>query len=189
MTRRVPKRPVHRERRHGKYSDAIMDLYDGRCDLCGKDGADTIDHRVPVAWGGSDHPLNLVPAHRSCNSSKGADRPPRASWGHPLMWQPGFGGRVEGTVKVPHWNYAGLRTMMLFAVFGEIAWLVWGRAAGFPWWTGLLSVLIPLLWNGVLLWWWRRECRKVTRIAHSDMEIEDPQEWIADALQRKRNRD
>lgn len=48
------------------------------CWLCGKDGADTADHVVPVAKGGAVYDLaNLRPAHRSCNSSRGDLRAPR----------------------------------------------------------------------------------------------------------------
>ena len=40
------------------------------CSYCAKT-ADTIDHVWPRSRGGDDHPNNLVPACRSCNSSKG----------------------------------------------------------------------------------------------------------------------
>ena len=46
------------------------------CWICGRDGADTADHVVPLIDGG--HPtslLNMRPAHRSCNSRRGANRP------------------------------------------------------------------------------------------------------------------
>lgn len=42
------------------------------CWLCGHTGADTVDHLVPLAYGGPLlDPHNLRPAHRSCNSSRG----------------------------------------------------------------------------------------------------------------------
>ena len=47
------------------------------CWLCGSAGADTLDHVVPVARGGLTVAENLRPAHRTCNSSRGA-RPARA---------------------------------------------------------------------------------------------------------------
>lgn len=42
------------------------------CHLCGCDGADTADHIVPRSRGGTDELANLRPAHRSCNSRRGA---------------------------------------------------------------------------------------------------------------------
>lgn len=43
----------------------------GICWLCDKPGADTADHVIPAARGGSNDRSNLRAAHRSCNSSKG----------------------------------------------------------------------------------------------------------------------
>ena len=43
------------------------------CALCGKAGADSIDHIVEVDAGGPMwEPSNLRPAHLGCNSSRGA---------------------------------------------------------------------------------------------------------------------
>ena len=44
------------------------------CWLCGKPGADTVDHILPLSkFPELAHDLgNLRPAHRSCNSKKGA---------------------------------------------------------------------------------------------------------------------
>ena len=44
------------------------------CWLCGQPGADTLDHVVPlsVAPHLAESPDNVAPAHRSCNSSRGA---------------------------------------------------------------------------------------------------------------------
>lgn len=44
-------------------------FYANKCFYCAED-ADTIDHRIPLARGGSALPANLVPACRSCNSRK-----------------------------------------------------------------------------------------------------------------------
>lgn len=41
------------------------------CWLCGGDGADTADHVIPRARGGSNAVSNLRPAHASCNYSAG----------------------------------------------------------------------------------------------------------------------
>lgn len=45
----------------------------GICHICGRPGADTADHLVPVARGGDWYDLaNLAAAHRRCNMSRGA---------------------------------------------------------------------------------------------------------------------
>lgn len=43
-----------------------------RCHICGLPGSDTLDHLTPLAAGGPNVSDNWAPAHRSCNSSKGA---------------------------------------------------------------------------------------------------------------------
>lgn len=42
------------------------------CHLCGRPGADTLDHIIPRSKGGTDELDNLMPAHKSCNSRRGA---------------------------------------------------------------------------------------------------------------------
>jgi 5-methylcytosine-specific restriction protein A len=43
----------------------------GVCYLCGRPGADTADHVVPVSQGGSHHDSNLKAAHREpCHKAK-----------------------------------------------------------------------------------------------------------------------
>lgn len=44
--------------------------YGDRCAYCGKIGEMTRDHIVPLSKGGSNDIKNLIPACRSCNSSK-----------------------------------------------------------------------------------------------------------------------
>jgi 5-methylcytosine-specific restriction endonuclease McrA len=47
----------------------------GVCHLCGcaiEPGEGTRDHVVPLRFGGTNDPSNLKPAHRACNSAKGA---------------------------------------------------------------------------------------------------------------------
>lgn len=47
------------------------------CGICGKPGAGTVDHIVPVNRGGDPYDLaNLQPAHARCNYRKG-DRMPK----------------------------------------------------------------------------------------------------------------
>lgn len=67
----------------------IMEIYKGICHICSKPYADAIDHVVPVAKGGSDHPDNLRPAHTACNSKKGARSYPKWAEQNPNMWEPG----------------------------------------------------------------------------------------------------
>jgi len=81
---------VDRERRHQKHRQLVMARYEGMCHICNGPYADAIDHVVPVAKGGSDHPDNLRPAHTSCNSSKGARSYPSWADENPNMWVPGF---------------------------------------------------------------------------------------------------
>ena len=64
----------------------IMAKYEGICHICEEPYADAIDHVVPVAKGGSDHPDNLRPAHTSCNSKKGAKSYPKWAENNPAMW-------------------------------------------------------------------------------------------------------
>lgn len=84
---------VRRTRRHQKYREQVMRAHGGVCHICGQGAADAIDHLVPVAWGGSDDPSNLAPAHTSCNSARGAPPPPQWAYERPSMWLPGYGPR------------------------------------------------------------------------------------------------
>lgn len=56
----------------GQIADRIA-YYGNLCWMCG-DPADTIDHVIPLAAGGTNWPANLRPACRPCNSRKGARR-------------------------------------------------------------------------------------------------------------------
>jgi len=56
------------DRRH---RDALLAEFGDRCVYCGSRWPDlTLDHDVPLAWGGDHTWRNLVPACRSCNSAK-----------------------------------------------------------------------------------------------------------------------
>ncbi len=51
---------------------AVVKATGPTCWLCGKPGADTLDHVTPLAAGGLNVPSNWAPAHLSCNSRRGA---------------------------------------------------------------------------------------------------------------------
>lgn len=59
-------------RRATKLTAAVLATKGTICHLCGMPGADTADHILPRALGGPDDLDNLVPAHKRCNSSRGA---------------------------------------------------------------------------------------------------------------------
>ena len=85
---------VERTRNHGKHSQKVMAKSKSVCHICSGEYANTIDHIVPVAWGGSDNLANLAPAHTACNSSKGAAKysgPDDYTWAKRDMWLKGFG--------------------------------------------------------------------------------------------------
>jgi len=51
----------------------ILAAHGGRCHVCGGPGADRVDHVVPLAEGGSEHPTNLAPIHDTpCHADKSA---------------------------------------------------------------------------------------------------------------------
>lgn len=60
-------------RRALDYTAAVLNLYGRTCHLCGRPGADTADHVVPRSKGGAVFDLaNGRPAHKRCNSKRGA---------------------------------------------------------------------------------------------------------------------
>lgn len=66
-------RPAYRQ----AYSDPAYrqarDTLRGQpCWICGQP-SDTVDHIVALAKGGTNHPANLAPACRPCNSRRGAN--------------------------------------------------------------------------------------------------------------------
>lgn len=50
--------------------EVLLEDFGGLCAYCRKAKADTWDHIVPVTAGGQTTADNIVPACRSCNSSK-----------------------------------------------------------------------------------------------------------------------
>lgn len=60
-----------RDRRYRKLRAAILAESD-ICYICGKPGANSVDHVVPIAKGGKNTRENMKPAHMfPCNRSKG----------------------------------------------------------------------------------------------------------------------
>lgn len=153
-----PKNPgVQRVRKHQKHRETVMRTAHGICHLCGVGGADAIDHIVPVAWGGSDEPRNLAPAHTSCNSQKGAGAPEQWTYGHPDMWIPGFGPNgapIDPAVFVVLAKKAKRRAVaytVLTAVFFTwfVVWTVFannGNTTG-PLLIAIVFGVLALKWN------------------------------------------
>lgn len=57
-----------------RFTAAEMQAFDRhgwQCHYCGIDGPLTADHVTPRAFGGTDDADNLVPACRTCNTSRG----------------------------------------------------------------------------------------------------------------------
>jgi 5-methylcytosine-specific restriction endonuclease McrA len=50
---------------------ARLDYHDNRCVYCGSAENIEVEHKIPLAKGGSNWPANLAPACGSCNRSKG----------------------------------------------------------------------------------------------------------------------
>jgi len=120
----------------------VMRSHNGVCHICGQGAADAIDHIVPVAWGGSDDPSNLAPAHTSCNSAKGDAPPAQWTYSRPSMWLPGYGPRAEGgggsapSTGLGCWAIGGAVVAGMFA--SALA-----TSFGLPFWLALL------IWAGV----------------------------------------
>ena len=75
------KPPVSRHRQYRKLREQLIAAHP-YCHICRKpftdpDDPPVLDHVKPRAYGGTDDPSNLKPAHRSCNGRKGAQLP---SW-------------------------------------------------------------------------------------------------------------
>lgn len=174
---------VSRERQHQKFSTAIYELYGDQCWLCGRSGADTIDHVVPVLWGGSDHPANLKPACRSCNSSRGAARPPKKAWTIPAMWLDGYGPnsrRVEDAYPKP----SGLHPLGFVSLFLIAATLVWvgiRLEVGVVTLVGAVSFGLLVLVPYARWWFWNLTSHRLLTAAQADQTPLDPNEWLREA--------
>ena len=111
---------VQRTRRHQRHREAVMRAHNGVCHICMQPAADSIDHIVPVVWGGSDDPSNLAPAHTSCNSSRGDARPPEWAHERPSMWIAGFGPRAPGASGAKRAGASGCGSYALGITLGIV---------------------------------------------------------------------
>ena len=127
-----------------------MRAHNGVCHICGQPAADAIDHIVPVAWGGSDDPSNLAPAHTSCNTAKGDSAPPQWTYSRPSMWLRGYGPRsAKGSSGSP-----GSRGPGCWAVSGVVlVALMAGGLVGSVVGNGWVVLVVTGLVAWVLLAW------------------------------------
>lgn len=78
---------LRRTHRYRRARAAVLQRDRGMCWLCGRPGADTVDHVVPLSLGGDPvDVLNMRAAHRSCNSRRGAAIPGRMTTGTSRQW-------------------------------------------------------------------------------------------------------
>ena len=70
-TRRdIARRKARSSRPHARLKAQIL-KESTLCYLCGHEGADSIDHVIPVKMGGQTTRANLRPAHLTCNKARG----------------------------------------------------------------------------------------------------------------------
>jgi len=150
---------VERTRKHQKHREQVMREARGLCHICGGIGADAIDHIVPVAWGGSDDPRNLAPAHTSCNSRKRDAKPEAWTYNHPSMWLDGFGPLADvddDGLPTPAKELPRFRWWHFFLAILTFGWTMGAVVALDPLqavlavlgWIPLLRVLIPHFLSG-----------------------------------------
>lgn len=72
LRRRIERKALRRNEVTSVVRREVYERFGSRCYLCGDEGADTIDHVVPLIKGGSNDIKNLRPAHALCNKEKGA---------------------------------------------------------------------------------------------------------------------
>ena len=101
----------------------VFSMYGDQCWLCGGDGADTIDHLLPVVDGGDDDLDNLRPAHGrksdSCVGNFSRKRP--IVTGMPLKPQVVKDQAVNGITYGEGWiskSFNGLTTTIFYDLVG-----------------------------------------------------------------------
>lgn len=62
----------------------ILERDNYTCHICGRPGANEVDHLLPASRGGSDHPSNLAAIHQLCHRRKSSAEGSAARW-HPSM--------------------------------------------------------------------------------------------------------
>jgi 5-methylcytosine-specific restriction endonuclease McrA len=70
--RHLPSLPCWGGRMVAKLRALVFAEHGDRCWLCKAGGADTVDHVLSRAMGGTDSLSNLRPAHGFCNTGRGA---------------------------------------------------------------------------------------------------------------------
>lgn len=65
-----PGRAAYQDTAYRKIRFAVRQGRYGPCTACGDTNDLTVDHRVPLSQGGTNHPSNLVVLCRACNSRK-----------------------------------------------------------------------------------------------------------------------
>ena len=54
---------------------AVLGRLGNKCLICGVNNVETLDHVLPIAWGGTNELANLQPVCHACNTRKGAQLP------------------------------------------------------------------------------------------------------------------
>jgi len=71
LERRKQRKKEYREELDRDTRELVYARYGTTCYLCGKKGAKTIDHIIPIIKGGTHDIKNLRPTHKICNKKKG----------------------------------------------------------------------------------------------------------------------
>jgi 5-methylcytosine-specific restriction endonuclease McrA len=71
LARRIERKQQRRDELSPATRRKVWTRFGRVCYLCGRSGADTIDHVIPLNKGGTNEFKNLRPAHEECNRNKG----------------------------------------------------------------------------------------------------------------------